>query len=226
MYSQAALTQNHVSSMQTASSCNLIRRWLVKFAVWLRSFRVQSRWVQATILFTDITGFTATLAHLPRYRQQQVLAGLTGEYYRLLRQCVRDSGGRVDKFIGDGMMAVFDDPNHAVRAARRIQECVARFNSQQKQCGEPAFPTRTAVSSGWVICQNLGRFGRRDQTYLGNAVNTASHLTEIGQAGQVLISRSTFDQVAVTAEFNRWQPTDEDGKGDGIIAYELNDNVS
>lgn len=227
MYSQVVSSNSNTSSAQTLwHLCHFLQEWLSKLTGKLRGFRNRNRWVRATILFTDITGFSAALTHLPRYRQQEVIDGLTGEYYRLLRQCVRDYGGHVDKFIGDGMMAVFDDPNHAVRAARRIQERVAGFNSRQVRCGDVAFPTRTAVAGGWVIRQNLGRFWRRDQTYLGNAVNTASHLSEIGRAGQVLISRTTFEQVAATAACNRWHLAEEVEKVEGVIAYELYDSVN
>jgi class 3 adenylate cyclase len=189
MYSQASPTNYSVSVKQAFSPLfNLAHGWLDKLAGQLRGFQSRPQWVQASILFTDIAGFSAALARLPRDQQQQVLESLTGEYYSLLQQSVRNYGGGVDKFIGDGMMAVFHNSRDAVRAAWQIQERVARFNAQQERRGHPPFQTRTAIASGWVIRRNLGPFWRRDQTYLGNAVNTASHLSKVGQPGQVLIS--------------------------------------
>ncbi len=222
MFSQIAPPNSYVLPLQILRTIfNLIRDWLDKSANLLQGIRGQTRWVQATILFTDIAGFSAAIAHLPRRQQEQVLESLTGEYYNLLHRCVRDRGGSVDKFIGDGMMAVFLNPDEAINAARRIQEDVARFNTQQERQGYCPFPTRTAIDSGWVICKNLGPFWCRDQTYLGNAVNTAAHLAQVGRPGQVLISHTTFKQVPAKAAFSRWEAIEGIEKGGEIIVYEL-----
>lgn len=222
MYRQAAPSNSYVPPLQPLGTLfNPVRGWLDKLAGLLPDLHSQSTWVYVAILFTDIVGFSAALAHLPRRRQQQVLESLSGEYYNLLRQCVRDSGGSVDKFIGDGMMAVFHTPQDALRAAWRIQEHAARFNVQQVQWGHPPFPTRVAVACGWVIRKNLGPFWRRDQTYLGNAVNTASHLAKAGRPGQVLISPTAFERVPARADFRHWEPTEGVGKSERNVAYEL-----
>jgi adenylate cyclase len=222
MYHQAAPSNSYFPPLQTLGTIfNPIRGWLDKLAGLLPDIHSQSRWVYVAILFTDIAGFSAALAHLPRRRQQQVLESLSGEYYNLLRQCVRDSGGSVDKFIGDGMMAIFHTPQDALRAAWQIQEHAARFNAQQERWGYPPFPTRVAVASGWVIRKNLGSFWRRNQTYLGNAVNTASHLAKVGRPGQVLISHATFERVSARVDFRHWEPIEGVGKPERNVAYEL-----
>lgn len=194
MYSQVASPNSHVSSLHPLwFVSNIIQGWLEALAGLVRGTHNRSRWIQATILFTDIVGFSTAIAHLPRRQQQRVLESLAGDYYHLLHQCVRNCGGRVDKFMGDGMMAIFLNPSDAVSAARQIQESVARFNTHQERHGCPPFLTRTAIASGWVLRKNLGPFWRRDQTYLGNAVNVASHLAKVGRPGQVLISHATFE---------------------------------
>ncbi len=222
MYRQVAPSNSYVPPLQTLETLfNSIRGWLDKLGGLLPDIHSQSRWVYVAILFTDIAGFSAAIAHLPRRRQQQVLESLSGEYYSLLRQCVRDSGGNVDKFIGDGMMAVFHTPQDALRAAWQIQEHVARFNAQQEQWRHPPFPTRVAVACGWVIRKNLGPLWRRDQTYLGDAVNTASHLAKAGRPGQVLISHTTFERVSARMDFRHWEPIEGVGKSERNVAYEL-----
>jgi class 3 adenylate cyclase len=219
MYSQIVPANSYVSPLQTVwSLAILIHRWLYKLASQLRGTCGQSRWVRATILFTDIAGFSAILAHLPRHQQQQILESLTGEYYDLLRRSVRDCGGNVDKFIGDGMMAIFSNPGDAVNAAQQIQWGITRFNVEQERRRHPSFPTRTAIASGWVIRKSFGPFWRRNRTYLGAAVNTAAHLAEVGYPGQVLISHPTFEQVSVEATSKGWRRIEKVGGG---IAYEL-----
>jgi adenylate cyclase len=184
-----------------------------------RGIQSQSGWVQATILFTDITGFSAIIAYLPPKRQQQVFESLTGEYYPLLHKCVHDYGGSVDEFIGDGMMAVFRTPEDAINAAWQIRERVAIFNTQQKRNGYCPFPTRMAIDSGLVlfIRQSWRRGIVAPGTYLGEAVNRAAHLAQVGSPGRVLVSQNTLDQLTNKSNFVAWS----ERQGQGLAAYEL-----
>lgn len=153
----------------------------------VRSKTVASR--QATILFTDVAGFSLRMASRS---QAEVVASLD-RYFEILSACVYRNGGRVDKFIGDGMMAVFDEADSAVQAAREIQAEVARFNTIQLARRRCSFPTRIAVDTGPVIVMRgaLSAYPGQGQTVLGQAVNVAAHLAQLAPPERVFVSQST-----------------------------------
>jgi class 3 adenylate cyclase len=140
-----------------------------------------------SILFTDIVGFSDLMISWP---MEVVVASLDG-YFERLGRCIYQYGGQVDKFIGDGMMAVFQSPDDAVNAARAIQGEVAHFNSQQTMCSRCSFPTRIVVDTGPVVRTALGLRRDRDRTVMGPVVNTASHLVKTLPPDKVFISHDT-----------------------------------
>jgi len=142
---------------------------------------------QVSILFTDIVGFSGLMTHWPL---EVVVASLDG-YFERLGRCIYQYGGQVDKFIGDGMMAVFQSPDDAVNAARAIRGEVAHFNSQQTMCSRCSFPTRIVVDTGPAVRTALGLRRDRDRTVMGPVVNTASHLVKTLPPDKVFISHDT-----------------------------------
>ena len=134
---------------------------------------------EVTLLFTDVRGFT-TLSE--RLRPDQVVA-LLNRYFTPMTACVRDSGGTVDKFIGDAVMAFWNapleaegHPERAVRAAMRMQALLTGLNPSL----EAEFGVRLAIGAGVhtgrVYVGNMGSKELLNYTCIGDNVNLASRL--------------------------------------------------
>jgi adenylate cyclase len=154
------------------------------------------REVEATILVSDVRGFTAWSELRP---PEEVLAFLN-ELQGALAEIVRAEGGTVDKFLGDGMLAVFGAPEPleghagaALRAARRMVEEARRV--LQARPGLPA-ALGVGVHSGRVVVGCLGSGLRLEFTAIGDTVNTASRLEALTKERKaaILASQETVER--------------------------------
>jgi len=143
-----------------------------------------------TILMTDIVGFTA----LSETTVPQQLVGDLNRYLDVLAATVYQKGGDVDKFLGDGMFALFQEPRAALRAAIAIQRRVDTFNAQQIAARRLAFATRLSLATGPCLVARVGSRARQEVTVLGDTVNTASRLQALATPGWVLLDEATAAQ--------------------------------
>jgi class 3 adenylate cyclase len=148
---------------------------------------------EATILFTDIAGFTTIAEHLP---PDDLVAALN-EYLETVLEPIRAHGGVVNTFIGDGLFASFNMPlacdNHAgaaVRAAIDIQRAVGGRTFGNMGV---ALATRIGISTGQVIGGSVGAGRRLTFTLLGDTVNLAARLEQLNKdyGTRILVSNST-----------------------------------
>ncbi len=142
---------------------------------------------QVTILFADLSGFTA----LSQALDPEELRELVARYTAVVDGIVVGYGGTVDKHIGDAVMALFgaprahdDDPLRAVRAALDIHEALARLSGSVGR----ALQAHIGIASGEVVAGALDRAAAQDYTVLGDSVNLAARLVAAAGAGQTLIS--------------------------------------
>jgi class 3 adenylate cyclase len=142
----------------------------------------QPRAVDASILVSDIRGFTQLCERLT---PEEVLSFLNDVQGAFAAE-VEANGGIVDKFIGDGMLAVFGAPTplpnhaaHAIAAARGLQRVLAGINTRRETEGQAKIRIGIGVHSGPVVCGCLGGGDRLEFTVLGDTVNTASRLEGI-----------------------------------------------
>jgi adenylate cyclase len=133
--------------------------------------------VEATVLVSDMRGFTSLAETIPPVE----VLGLLNRLQGALAAAVQKNGGVVDKFMGDGMLAVFGAPDpvedhaeRAIRAARDIRAAVREMNATAPQ----AVPLRVGIGihSGSLVAGCLGGGDRLEFTVVGDAVNTASRL--------------------------------------------------
>ena len=151
-----------------------------------------------TILFSDIRGFTEiTEAKPPEY-----IVDLLNEYFAEMIDVIFKYGGTLDKFIGDGLMAVFGTPiyykDHAKRgvaAALEMQEKLKALNMRNRKRGFVELAVGIGVNTGSVIAGNIGSEKRMEYTVVGNGVNIASRLEGLAQGGQILITESTYNEL-------------------------------
>jgi adenylate cyclase len=135
--------------------------------------------VNATVLVSDLRGFTAMSETLPPAR---VLEGLN-EVQGAFAAAVRARGGVVDKFMGDGMLAVFGAfqpmPDHCARAlgaALDMRRALSAVNAARAARGEPELGMGIGVHAGPLIAGCLGSGARLEMTVIGDTVNIASRL--------------------------------------------------
>jgi adenylate cyclase len=135
--------------------------------------------LDATLLFSDLRNFTGLVESMPPNQVLEYLNEVQGR----LADIVSKHGGTVDKFMGDGMLAVFGAPRHlndhaqlGIAAATEIISSIAALNRERCERGEPAAEIGLGVHTGSVIAGCLGSGARLEFTVLGDAVNATSRL--------------------------------------------------
>ena len=137
-----------------------------------------------TVLFSDVAGFTTFSEKLP---PEEVSALLNG-YLDRMTACVVQTGGTLDKFVGDAVMAEWNaplaQPDHAARAcetALLMLEEVSRQDTAWQAAGG-ALDIRIGINTGEMVVGNMGSHQVFDYTVIGNEVNTASRLEPLNKA--------------------------------------------
>jgi adenylate cyclase len=153
--------------------------------------------IEATVLFVDIRGF----ATLSEDKEPEKVVELLNNYFTQITDIVIKNGGHLNKFVGDEAMVIFGtpvpNPQHAeaaVRTALNIQDEIARFYSMDR-VGDMAINVGIGINSGVMVVGNLGSAKRMEYTVIGDNVNVASRLTSIAKAGEILISKRTYELI-------------------------------
>ncbi len=146
----------------------------------------------ATILFADLRGFSA----LAETRNHSQVAQLLNHFYREMNRIIFAWQGTLERFVGDGLLALFgaphprqDDPWRALQAAIEMQR-------QWQQQEVAAAPLAIGIHSGRVIAGLLGDDNLLTYTAIGDPVNTAHRITTVAGGNQILISETTVDLLA------------------------------
>src|SRR5213078_2298022 len=169
-----------------------------------------------TVLFADLVGFT-TLSEL---RDPEQVKNLVDSCFERLVADVKAFGGRVDKIVGDEVVALFgapvaheDDAERAVRAALRMQETLARLRHER---GIDA-RLRIGVNTGEVIVGALRAGG--DYTALGDAVNTAHRLETACEPDEVLVGPSTYEATTHAIQYEPRGALTVKGREEAVDAW-------
>lgn len=167
-----------------------------------------------TILFCDLEGYTAYTRGRPAAETATYLNNLLAR----VGPAIETTGGTIDKYIGDGLMAFWGAPepnaDHARAAclgALAMAREVEAFNRERRSAGLDACRMRVGLHTGTVLVGNVGFEGRVDYTAIGEAVNVASRLEQFGRRaprhGEVTIVASASCRTAALDGF-LWLPLD------------------
>jgi adenylate cyclase len=180
-----------------------------------------------TVLFADVKGFTSLSERLSPSEVQDLL----NEYLHEMTDVIFRYNGTVDKYIGDGIMAVFgaprlpDEPEndtHAqngVSAALEMQEAQKRL--VDKLDPDKNFSIRVGVNTGVAYTGFFGTKHRLEYTAIGDAVNTASRLETAAEPGTVFIGEATYDKIQDTFEVQEIGELQLKGKERKVRAYKV-----
>jgi adenylate cyclase len=155
---------------------------------------------ELTVLFSDIRGFT----HIAERMAPEQLVGFMNDYLSAMTEIVLDEHGLLDKYIGDGIMAVYGAPmalpEHAYRAVRtglRMVEAVDQRAERWRRWGVEALRIGVGINTGPMIVGNIGSVERFEYTVLGDAVNIGARLAGVSKSrgGAVILSEATWGLV-------------------------------
>ena len=155
---------------------------------------------EVTILFADVRGFT----RLSEGLKAQAVVGLLKEVFQLASDRILESGGTIDKFIGDSVMAYFGaplhQPDHVLRAVSSAVDILQSVEARNRALRAPADPSAPRVEipvamgigihTGVVVVGNVGSDRRTNFTVVGDAVNVAHRLEKLARPGQILVSEA------------------------------------
>ena len=154
--------------------------------------------IRAVVWLCDLRGFTTLTDSLPRER----VIAMLNDYFEAMVEAVSAEGGEPLKFMGDGMLAIFElganeDPadrcGAALKAARIATEKIAARNIERRAAGEPEIRFGLALHLGDVSYGNIGAPTRLDFTVIGPAVNHAARLEKVGaELGRSVVTSASF----------------------------------
>ncbi|HCL00341.1 MAG TPA: hypothetical protein DHW42_09610 [Candidatus Marinimicrobia bacterium] len=154
--------------------------------------------IEATVLFTDLQGFTGISELFTAHEIVQLL----NDYFEKVENIIFRNNGMLDKYTGDGVMAIFGAPiesgNHAMQTCRAVIDFQKLSKMSIEKAGKRVqLITRVGVNSGNLIVGNIGSKNRMDYTAIGDTVNLSARLEGVNKlyGTQNIISESTYEYV-------------------------------
>jgi adenylate cyclase len=179
---------------------------------------------EVTILFCDIRGFTTMSEHLDPER----VVSLLNDFYTVMIDITFKHDGTLDKFLGDGIMAIFGapiaHPEHAlmsVRAALAMQEGIEALSASRVSRGHEPLAVGIGINAGEVVAGTVGTEDRMEYTVIGDNVNLASRLGSNAKPGQILVSRRIWELVQETFDVQTRGPLRVKGKDEEVEVFEV-----
>lgn len=175
-----------------------------------------------TVLFADLEGFTA----LSEQTAPEDLLQLLNSYHTFLCKIVMQYGGTIDKFLGDGLMALYNTPvqqedhiERAVKTALHIQDELYWFH--QDLTDSQRLQVNFGIHTGRAVVGNVGSEDLMDFTAVGDTVNVSARLQSMAESGVILVSELVYEATADFV-FGRSQgPVQVRGRKTSISAYQI-----
>ncbi|WP_310621162.1 adenylate/guanylate cyclase domain-containing protein [Flexibacterium corallicola] len=162
---------------------------------------------EMTFFFSDIAGFTSVASQLSAEESTELL----NAHFEELTDCITSSGGTIDKYIGDGIMAFWGAPedmeDHARRALKAVQAISAKVMGSERVVDAQGKPLRVRVGihTGIAVVGNVGSSERMNYTAIGDNVNIAARLQDLGKQ---VDPEASFIALASEAAVSYFSPMD------------------
>ena len=177
-----------------------------------------------TILFADIRGFTSISEHAP----PEKIVGLLNRYFSAMTDIIFAHGGTLDKYLGDGLMALFgaptttpEDASNALNAAVAMQRRLLGINQELRQEGLSEVGVGIGLHTGEVTVGYIGSERRSEYTAIGDSVNTASRLESNAKGGEILISEATAKAARSRYKLKPREPITVKNREQPVILWEV-----
>jgi adenylate cyclase len=183
---------------------------------------------KATILFSDVRGFTTLTEELGA----QGTVAMLNEYFTIMVDRITEQEGMLDKFIGDAIMAAFgipiqheDDEDRAVRAAIGMISSVHEWSKQRVKEGKLPVDMGIGLNTDNIVAGNIGSPKRMDYTMIGDGVNLAARLESACKqySAHILISEYTYKKLKGTYRARDIDEVIVKGKTKPVVVYEVLD---
>ncbi|NCB37897.1 MAG: adenylate/guanylate cyclase domain-containing protein [Erysipelotrichia bacterium] len=188
--------------------------------------RLQAQAEEITIMFTDISNFSAITEKVTPVELVRQLS----EYFDSIAAIIHKRGGTIDKYIGDSVMAFWGAPGkdpgqaeHACLAALEIEEAVASLNKRWQEEKREVLKTRIGVNTGVSLIGNFGSSDRFNYTAVGDSVNLASRLEGLNKiyASEIIVSESTALSAGAGFVFRALDLVAVQGRNKSVKIYQL-----
>ena len=177
-----------------------------------------------TILFADIRGFTRISEHAA----PEKIVSLLNRYFSAMTDIIFAHGGTLDKYLGDGLMALFgaptttpEDASNALNAAVAMQRRLLGINTELRQEGLSEVGVGIGLHTGDVVVGYIGSERRSEYTAIGDAVNTASRLESNAKGGQILISDATAKSARSRYKLQPRDPITVKNREQPVVLWEV-----
>ncbi len=179
---------------------------------------------EATILFTDIRGFTS----MSEKMDPKTVVSTLNEYFSEMIDIVFKYNGTLDKIIGDELMIVYgapllseDDTIRAVNTAIEMQLCIKEMNKKRKKKKEAEILVGAGINRGNVVSGNIGSREMMDYTVIGDTVNLGARLCSAAKPGEILVSTSVYESSKNDFVFKKLEPILVKGKEKKVNVYRV-----
>jgi adenylate cyclase len=175
---------------------------------------------EITVLFADVRGFTS----ISEQRSPEDVVSLLNSYLACATEAILEYGGTLDKFLGDGVLALFNAPmdqdDHALAAIQTAVEIQTRLKALATDSGRE-LSCGVGLATGDAVVGTIGTLELMNYTAIGDVVNLASRLQSEARPGEVLLADSTYRQVAERVNVDELGPIHVKGRAAAVKVYKL-----
>jgi class 3 adenylate cyclase len=175
--------------------------------------RNEGQFVSGSLLFADISGFTALSENLGRSGREgaEEITVIVNRYFSAMLMILREHAGQLVKFGGDALLGLFLEPGgamQAIQAAMMMQSAMAEFAEVQTSRGRFPLQMKVGIHRGRFFAAQLGTRRDMEATLLGSDVNAAAAAETAALRGEVLIDRATREALQASCQLTSVQRHD------------------
>ncbi len=179
---------------------------------------------ECTVFNSDIRGFTRMSAGT----EPELIVEMLNEYFELMVETLFKYEGTLDKFMGDGLMALWgapvlhpDDAVRAVQCALEQMDVLGRYNRTRVERSLPPLGIGIGIHTGTLVAGYIGSSKALSYTVIGDTVNTSSRLCSHALVGQIIVSETTFQKLSGRFDYDEMPPAVVKGKEKALRVFNI-----